>query len=343
MNSPHPYHELPDLTDFFPVRITRLDNQPFVKFAKLPLEAFDNPFMTPDPMVRMGEKPDYPTVGYLLDPLLSPIITAPHIPVGGFIFHLSRCGSTLVTQMMKVMADLLVISEPPGISNILFQQEQREEDTALVARRFKALVLAHAHSMGFRKKKLFIKFQEFPIFHLHIIREAFPDVPWIFLYREPVEIMASWFENEEDKGPFLMRLHQHQKPLYLARQLQTSPLDLEKMPREEVGAKILAQMMQTAMNSLGQQGLAIDYASLPRAFFSGIAPHFGLSISGRQANDMLEVSQYYSKKKKAQVFENDSALKRDKASLPVKEAAARWARPAYEQLKSKGENGGPFF
>ncbi len=334
MNSPHPYHDLPDLTGFFPVRITRLNQQPFVKFAALPLEAFDNPFMAPDPMVRMGEKPDYATKGFLLDPLLHHIIATPHIPVGGFIFHLSRCGSTLVTQMMKVLEDLLVISEPSGISNILFQNEWICEDEALVAKRFKALVLAHAHSMGFRKKKLFIKFQEFPIFHLDIIRKAFPDVPWIFLYRDPLEIMASWFENEEDKGPFSMRLHQHNKPLYLAKQLQLNPLDIEKMPREEIGAKVIAQMISAALSNLSQQGLAVDYADLPRAFFSAIAPHFGLTISGKQAHAMLEVSQFYSKNKKAQIFEKDSERKRTSASLEVKEAAKHWAQPQYKLLKN---------
>ncbi|MBC7774701.1 MAG: hypothetical protein H7246_04620 [Phycisphaerae bacterium] len=336
MNDPGHYNELPDLSGFFPVRISNIDNKHFVKFAKLPPEAFDNPFMEPDPMVRMGEKPGYDTKGFWLDPLLDHIIDSPHIPVGGFIFHLSRCGSTLVTQMMKTLDDLLVISEPPGISNILFQNELVSEQKSIVAKRFKALVLAHAHSLDFRKKKLFIKFQEFPIFHLDIIHEAFPDTPWIFLYREPLEIMASWFQDEADTGPFLMRLHQHKKPNYLAKKLQIYPSDVEQMPREEVAAKIIAQMIQVAMSNLGRHGLAIDYASLPRAFFSRIAPHFNLSLTGKQAQSILEVSKYYSKKKDGKIFMEDSADKRDAASREIKEAAIKWAHPQYELLKNLG-------
>lgn len=334
MINPDQYNQLPDLSGFFPVRISRIDNKPFVKFAKLPLEAFDNPFMAADPRVRMGEKPEYATTGFWLDPLLDHIIAAPHIPVGGFIFHLSRCGSTLVTQMMKTFDDLLVISEPPGISDILFQNQWIREDKAIVAKRFKALVLAHAHSLGFRKKKLFIKFQEFPIFHLDIIRQAFPDIPWIFLYREPIEIMASWFEDQQDQGPFLMRLHQHKMPHYLAEQLQLDPMDVEKMSREEVGARIIAKMIQEAMCNLGEKGQALDYASLPRAFFSTIAPHFGLSISGKQAHAIMEVSKYDSKKKRTHIFQEDSILKRDTASPEAKDAVARWAQPQYELLKN---------
>ena len=184
-----------DLSGYYPVRISRLDHKLFAKFARLPLSAFDNPFMEPDPVVRLGEKNEYDTKGYLLDPLLDQIIRAAHIPVGGFIFHLSRCGSTLVSQMLKVFNDLLVISEPSGISNILFQSDMIPEQKALVIKRLKAVVLAHAHPMESHKRKLFIKLQELPIFHLDLIREAFPNVPWIFLFRSPVEIMASWFKN----------------------------------------------------------------------------------------------------------------------------------------------------
>lgn len=333
MNNPDHYHQLPDLSGFFPVRVNRIDHKPFVKFAKLPVEAFENPFMAPDPMIRLGEKPEYATQGFWLDPLLDHLIDAPHIPVGGFIFHLSRCGSTLVTQMMKALDDLLIISEPSGISNILFQDELYNEDKALMVKRLKAMVLAHAHSLDFRKKKLFIKFQEFPIFHLDVIREAFPNTPWVFLYREPVEILASWFQDQQDNGPFLMRLHQHNKTYYLAKQLQLNQLDIDQMPREEVGARIIARMIQEAQLYLGEKGLAVDYASLPRAFLSMIAPHFGLSISGKQAHTILEVSKYYSKKKKARIFQEDTTQKRNNASPEVKEAAARWAQPQYELLK----------
>src|SRR5438105_2877714 len=43
----------------------------------------------------------------------------PGVPPAGFVFHLSRCGSTLVSQMLGAVAAHLVLSEPGPIDSIL--------------------------------------------------------------------------------------------------------------------------------------------------------------------------------------------------------------------------------
>ncbi len=41
------------------------------------------------------------------------------------------------------------------------------------------------------EKKFFVKFDSWHTINLPLIRRAFPDVPWIFLYRDPLEVMVS--------------------------------------------------------------------------------------------------------------------------------------------------------
>ena len=41
------------------------------------------------------------------------------------------------------------------------------------------------------EKHLFIKFDAWKVLDLPLIRRAFPAVPWIFLYRDPVEVLTS--------------------------------------------------------------------------------------------------------------------------------------------------------
>src|SRR5215208_1425097 len=43
----------------------------------------------------------------------------PGLPPAGFIFHLSRCGSTLITQMLAALAKNVVISEAAPIDSVL--------------------------------------------------------------------------------------------------------------------------------------------------------------------------------------------------------------------------------
>lgn len=60
-------------------------------------------------------------------------LLAERLPAGnpdGFIFHLSRCGSTLVSQMLAALPRYKVLSEPAPLDNILWPEEAaaRPED-----------------------------------------------------------------------------------------------------------------------------------------------------------------------------------------------------------------------
>ena len=131
-----------------------------------------------------------------------------------------------------------------------------------------------------------------------------------------------------------MRLHKNGHFDYLSRQVNLSSEKIAKMPREEIAAILIGCMIQKAMSRLNQQGLAVDYDSLPRSFFSHIARHFELRVSGPQGLAVMETSKYYSKDKQFRLFESDIHEKRENASPAIKAAAQKWAESYYYQLKN---------
>ncbi|MTI25876.1 sulfotransferase family protein, partial [Fulvivirga kasyanovii] len=104
-----------------------------------------------------------------------------------FIFHISRCGSTLITQMLAQSAKNIVYSEPPLTDEIL--SSDLSHDVKIETLRA-AITL-----MGQKRKAphqyLFIKWDSWHLAYYELIRQAFPGVPAIFLYREPVEVLQS--------------------------------------------------------------------------------------------------------------------------------------------------------
>ena len=54
-----------------------------------------------------------------MDVLAEFVTASPGLEPSGFIFHLSRCGSTLVAQMLAALSEALVMSEPPSFDHVL--------------------------------------------------------------------------------------------------------------------------------------------------------------------------------------------------------------------------------
>ena len=116
----------------------------------------------------------------------------PGLPPSGFIFHMSRCGSTLTAQMLAALPKNIVISEADPIDRVLRANlghtRIAEEQRAIWLR---GLIGALGQVRNAGERQLFIKFDSWNILDLPVIRRAFPQTPWIFLYRDPVEVMVS--------------------------------------------------------------------------------------------------------------------------------------------------------
>jgi hypothetical protein len=104
-----------------------------------------------------------------------------------FVFHVSRCGSTMVSQLLTTRKDLVVLSEVPFFDEVLRSALHGFENATLFA---EALKYYSQERTGF-EKSVFIKLDSWHIFFQKEIRAMFPDTPFILLYRSPDEVVRS--------------------------------------------------------------------------------------------------------------------------------------------------------
>lgn len=98
-----------------------------------------------------------------------------------FVFHESRVGSTLIANMLASDESNLVFSEA-DVPASLFNSDKK-------IRRFRETLLLLGRSAT--HERLFFKFQSIKTWHMHVALEAFPDVPWIYIFRKPVQVLMS--------------------------------------------------------------------------------------------------------------------------------------------------------
>lgn len=111
------------------------------------------------------------------------------------IFHVSRCGSTLLSQLLGLDSRHIVLSEVPFFDELL------RAGYASGGRDLSHL-LPHALSFYAQKRsgnetRLFIKTDSWHLFFYEQLRTLYPDIPFILLYRRPDEVI---FSQEKKKG-----------------------------------------------------------------------------------------------------------------------------------------------
>jgi aspartyl/asparaginyl beta-hydroxylase len=107
-----------------------------------------------------------------------------------FIFHVSRCGSTLVSQMLSRLSAAIVLAEVPFFDEIL-------RSSLPVDKLLRAAISLYGRKRTGNERHLFIKTDSWHLFFCHQLRAMYPEVPFILLYRTPGEVIRS---HEKRRG-----------------------------------------------------------------------------------------------------------------------------------------------
>lgn len=108
------------------------------------------------------------------------------------IFHLSRCGSTLLTQLLTLDEQNISLSEVPFFDELLrlpVQQPGFSLETTEVW--LKAAFQFYGRPKTATENRVFIKTDCWHIFFFETWRKLFPEVPVVLLYRSPDEVLRS--------------------------------------------------------------------------------------------------------------------------------------------------------
>lgn len=261
-----------------------------------------------------------------LDDLIAQADAIPSRMPDGFIFHMSRCGSTLVAQMLAALPHSIVVSEAAPVDTVTQlarATESRAGDHA--ARALRAIIATLGRCRAGDERRYFVKLDSWHALALPLYRRAFPRVPWIFLYRDPVEVLVSQMRQ---RGTQML-------PQVLPPRLYGIDDDAA-IPDEDYCARVLAAICNAAADNAGLGGgLMIDYRELPSAATSRIMPHFGIAAGADEQAAMLATAAHDAKSP-SQPFEADGAAKQREASEAVRHAADRRLGDIYRRLTRLG-------
>jgi hypothetical protein len=316
--------ELADLARWTPIRFDFSGPDPAVDWADLTTERFAEPFFD-QTVARWASGPHARSlVRTGLEGLVA-LDDEPSLDPAGMIFHLSRCGSTLVSRLLGTVPGVVVLAEPAPLNALLGLEPDRVDEATLAG-----FVRLAVRALGRRRhgdeRHLVLKCTSWNIRSRSVLAAAFPDTPWIWVQRDPAHVVASLLANPPG---WLGR--QTASPR-AARLFGLDPAVVPAMTRAEFTARALGAMLESAATDPGRR-LCIDHADLPEAIWQRVAPHFGLEIDPAAIERMTEQSRFYSKNPAPQPFSGAGPEDRP-VTEAMREAAERFAVPGYRALAS---------
>jgi len=181
--------EIADLARWTPIRFNFSTATPTVDWADLSAERFVEPFFD-QTVGRWSTGPHaQPLVRTDLGALLA-LDNEPSLNPAGMIYHFSRCGSTLVSRLLSTLPGVVVIAEPSPLNALLGLDPSRVDGAALV-QMVRYLVRALGRRRHGDEQRLVLKCTSWNIRRQEILTAAFPDTPWVWVQRDPAEVLAS--------------------------------------------------------------------------------------------------------------------------------------------------------
>ncbi len=242
----------------------------------------------------------------------------PGLEPNGFILHMSRCGSTLVTQMLAAVPEFLVLSEPLLVNDVLRAPAPDDERI----RRLRLAVRALGRRRTGAERAYVLKLDPWATYDLPLLRRAFPDTPWLFLSRDPVEVLVS-----HRLQPGMQMLPTVVPPELFGTDLGTASM----LSFEEYGALVLGAGCRQALAYRDERALFLDYRELLDGGFERVLDWFDID-AGDTERAAMEAARGRDAKNPSRTFTDDTGAKAAAATPELRAAVERWARPAYDQL-----------
>lgn len=257
-----------------------------------------------------------------LPALAQRVAMEPVLPVTALIFHCSRCGSTLLARLLAADPGNRVFAEPEALQKFLTAHAAalRRGERLQELRTF---VQAFGTSPLPGERGLVLKLTSRSLLYLPALRAALPQASFVYLFRDPVEVVASLHNRPP---PFL---HDDQRA-GLAAAFGTTPPNLADLHPVHWYAWYVDRNLRLALKHHAHFAEAIDYADHTAGYLdfarrlrpdgSPLPPTAAGLVLGRHSKNP-----------------NTAFVPRDLSSWPLElaEATRRIAREAYLQWQQK--------
>lgn len=280
------------ISKWYPTKFFERDGQLRCQWSYLGDLAFTDPFfhetIVKARSININSKPYTPLSDLQL--LTEWTKEIEYLNPSAFIFHVSRCGSTLLTQLLGTDNLNICLAEVPAFDQILrlpFQAKttpHNVSDQELLSACFKF----YGQKRSQNEQHLFIKTDSWHLMFWKQIRELYPEVPFILLYRSPDEVLRS---HRKLRGMQAV-------PGVIEPEVFGWTYDEIKEPDlDKYLAKVLElyfeALIEIAVND-GHRTL-INYHEGAISLLEKSALACGLNISEEQKTNMLQRSQFHAK------------------------------------------------
>ncbi len=204
------------------------------------------------------------------------------LPLHAMVFHSSRCGSTLLMQMLASDTRFLALSEPPLFDAALSSWLHGQISQTDFCHAIHALCLKRDAEIQYPV----IKTDSWHLPQLPLLRQLFTKTPMLFLFREPAEILAS---HARQTGPQMIPGMLDLTMLGL--QNHSEHWDFHSWP--DFFLTHLYELAAVYQQSYGLK--LINYSDLPEALWQTLLPDWQISCNEAQLSAMQQRSQRHAK------------------------------------------------
>lgn len=187
-----------DLNGWIPYKTYYQENELFCKWLFVGNTAFTEPFFE-DTIQKCKSLPENSTLKHSIsniELLKDWSQSIDNIIPTAIIFHVSRCGSTLLSQLLGLDQKNIILAEVPIFDEILrWGFNQSMEDNILAY--LQSAIAFYGAKRNINEQHLFIKTDSWHIHFYDLYRKLYPNIPFIFLYRNPEEVILS---HQKKKG-----------------------------------------------------------------------------------------------------------------------------------------------
>jgi hypothetical protein len=229
---------------------------------------------------------------------LAGVALGPVVPLV-IIFHLSRCGSTLTTQLFASSGRFIVLSEVPVFDDILgLPLAKTPFSETKVSRLLSASLNLYGRKRYADEAHVVIKTDCWHIFFYHTLRKMFPAVPFVMMYRRPDEVFRSL-----NQVPGRQIIPDLVDPKIFGLPGMPDPY-IKDIYMATILEKMLAKFLEVAETDT--QTLLVNYKEGPVNIVKKIAAFANLELSEDELA-VMEVRSCYHSKKPDEIFDKEPA------------------------------------
>jgi hypothetical protein len=258
----------------------------------------------------------------------------PPVVPKGLVFHISRCGSTLISNALRIAQRTIVIAEAQPLAAVFLPRMQStpmqgEYGTELRRMVLQSLANIYGSHSGSRPGRLIIKFASWNLLGIPLIRSLWPTVPCVIAIRDPVEVIVSHLATAAGwkalKGQATVACK-----IFGFTLADRTVLD---MPIEEYYARILGRLYRAAAAAIDQNCRVCDYNDIGPQRLAKISEFFQTEVPEKGALERV-LSLHAKDPTSTRLFNDDREVKQRSATDAVRTSVNRWARASFEELRA---------